>query len=109
MTPLKSQLTFGTHFMALGHWMNGVAVVDCCGVSWDDGGGDGIGDEGGDTIADDDDDGGDATGNDAGDDGGDATGNDSGGTAEKLGNDGASFCFSGLLPLGMLTGRFSRY
>jgi len=89
--------------------MNGVAVVDCCGVSWDDGGGDGIGDEGGDTIADDDDDGGDATENDAGDDGGDATGNDSGGTAEKLGNDGASFCFSGLLPLGMLTGRFSRY
>ena len=30
MTPLKSQLTLGTHFMALGHWINGVCVVVDC-------------------------------------------------------------------------------
>jgi len=55
MTPLKSQLTFGTHFMALGHWTNGVAVVDCWGDNCGEDGGDAIGkDDGGDAIGKDD-------------------------------------------------------
>jgi len=83
MTPLKSQLTFGTHFMALGHWMNGVAVVDCCGAKFDDDGGDDDG--GGDAAGEEDDE------------------------PNKLSNDGASFCFSGLLSLGTFTGRLSGY